>query len=220
MAFMVILFFARSFFHLPGLQLELIELGRQSKTKGMHIIYTCILGILGGIVIGGWVYLSSAYSIGADNYPIATGQFAAEGDFKVYNTEMVRATEDFLKKEKGEEPPVRKMDPAVWGFVFASVVTAVLTVLRQLFAGFFFHPIGFILGSTPMLGQIWGSMFVAWVIRFAVLKLGGAATVRNKLIPFAFGIFLASIAAFGIFALINSGLYFFNPGVFKARVLF
>jgi hypothetical protein len=42
-------------------------------------------------------------------------------------------------------------------------------------------------------GNLWGSILAAWVIRLIVVKIGGAETVRNKLLPFFAGVFLAAI---------------------------
>jgi hypothetical protein len=69
----------------------------------------------------------------------------------------------------------------------------VLAVLRQMFAGFWFHPIGFVLGSAHMLEWAWGSVLVAWCIRAVVLKFGGAATVKEKLFPFFVGVFFGGV---------------------------
>jgi hypothetical protein len=79
--------------------------------------------------------------------------------------------------------------------MFSASVAALLAILRQIFAGFWFHPIGFILGTTACVGDIWGSALLAWMIRYFVLWIGGAATVRNKLQPFAIGLFLGGALA-------------------------
>jgi hypothetical protein len=89
----------------------------------------------------------------------------------------------------------------------------VITILRQFFAGFWFHPIGVIVGSGWMAQEAWGSLLLAWLIRFSVLKIGGAATVRNKLMPFAVGIFLGGTAAYFTYFVTVSYLKFFVPGV-------
>ena len=68
-----------------------------------------------------------------------------------------------------------------------------MAVLRQLFAGFWFHPIGVIMGSSHYMEGVWGSVLVAWIIRSVVLRLGGAATVKKKLLPFFVGFFLAAV---------------------------
>lgn len=199
-------------FNIPGMQLELMEAGRRVGMRPRHLVYTSLLGLVAGVVIGGWVHLSSLYSIGADNFPLKAAHFeAGGGSFKAYNTELVKATDEMVRQGTGEEV-VKTVEPRVWGAVLAGVVTATLTILRQLFAGFWFHPVGFIVGSSGLLLSAWGSLLMAWFIRLMVLRLGGAATVREKLLPVAAGIFLASIAAYALGTLVNGYVYFFNQG--------
>jgi hypothetical protein len=89
-----------------------------------------------------------------------------------------------------------------------------------MFAGFWFHPLGFIIGPTWMMQYLWGSILAAWFIRLIVLTLGGAATVRQKLFPFFIGAFLAGVMAYFLFALLNGYLYFFSPGVERQTIVF
>jgi len=84
-------------------------------------------------------------------------------------------------------------------------VTMLLTVVRQFFSGFWFHPVGFILGSSHMMTDFaWGSVLTAWVIRSLVLKFGGATSVRHKLQPFFVGAFVGSVLVLVLFLFINS----------------
>jgi hypothetical protein len=202
------------FYNLPGLQLELMEVGRRMRMKLSHIGYTAVLGVVAGVLIGGWVYLSSLYAIGADNYPLKAAHFEkAAGSFKEYNTGLTKATEALARGAEDEEEGAGEgLEPKSVAMIFAAVLTAVVTLLRQLFAGFWFHPVGVILGPTSMMGGLWGSLLMAWLIRFTVLKLGGAATVREKLLPFATGIVLGTLAAYVVAMAANGYVYFFNPG--------
>jgi hypothetical protein len=81
----------------------------------------------------------------------------------------------------------------------------ILTLLRQYFSGFWFHPIGFVVGSTHVFDCAnWGNLAVAWAIRLIVLKIGGATAVRHKLQPFFVGVFLAALITLLVFFAINS----------------
>jgi hypothetical protein len=197
---------------ISGMQIELMEAGRRVGIHPRHIAYISLLGVLGGIVIGGWVYLSSVYSIGADQYPLKVAHFEANaGDFKAYNTEVSRAT-DHMKRSESEEKAETKIEAHTLAALLAGGATAIMTILRQLFAGFWFHPVGLILGPTTILGEVWGSLLLAWLLRFIVLRLGGAASVREKLMPFATGVFLASVTAYAVATLVNGYVFFFSPG--------
>ena len=184
------------FFFIPGTQFEFIEYGRRHRVKPRHVSVAVLLGILGGLFIGGWVFLSNAYALGGNairyQWSFNQGWF-----FSAYKIQLAQTTSEFLRAQAGEAAAAG-MEPATWGYIFGGAVTVVLAVLRQLFAGFWFHPIGFILGSAHMLEWAWGSVLVAWAIRAVVLKFGGAATVKNKLFPFFVGVFLGSVVFIAI----------------------
>lgn len=185
------------FFFIPGAQMELLEYGRRYRVVPRHLVYTAIIGVLGGLFIGGWVFLSNAYSIGGENIRF---QWAFNQDwfFSAYKTQLARANTELIQGEAA----AGGITPSTYAYLFGGVITVVLTLLRQVFSGFWFHPIGFILGSAHMLEWAWGSVLVAAVIRFVVLKLGGAATVRNKLMPFCVGMFLGGLLVMLVFNII------------------
>lgn len=186
-----------AFFFIPGAQFELLEYGRRHSVQPRHILYAVVLGILGGLFVGGWVFLSNAYALGGESIRY---QWAFNQDwyFRSYKAQFAQATSEFVRAQGGTAPS-GGLQPSTWGLIFGAAVTMVLTILRQLFAGFWFHPIGFILGSSHMMEGFWGSVLVAWAIRATVLKFAGAATVKTKLFPFFVGLFLGSV----VFMVIN-----------------
>ena len=207
------------FFLVPGMQLELLEAGRRFRLPPRHVLFTAILGVAGGLVLGGWAFLSLGYSIGGDNYgerwPYMDKGFIVND----FHTEMAKAnTITFQSASQAGE--AASAGGPMWGYAFAAAVTAALALLRQAFSGFWFHPVGFIVSSTPMMEYVWGSALAALVIRAITLKLGGAAVVRNRLMPFFIGVFLASVATQALFAALNAYLYFFHPTVMRETLLF
>ena len=99
--------------------------------------------------------------------------------------------------------------------VYLPAGAAAITLLRQLFPGFWFHPVGFLVGPSQMMQSVWGSMLAAYLIRLGVLRLGGAATVREKLVPAACGTFLGAVAVHAIYMLVNAYWFFFSKGNLK-----
>jgi hypothetical protein len=194
----VLLTFVASFFVtvtvlmlIPGAQLEIIELGRRYGIQPRHILYTALLGIVGGILIGGWSFLSTSYALGGDNLRYFWAYDAKAWYFADFNRALATAS--------GGPGGSSGWETSTFGYLWGAGGAVLLTVLRQLFAGFWLHPLGFILGSTHMMGgnwvALWGSMLTAWLIRLLVVKIGGAETVRAKLIPFFIGFFIAAVLA-------------------------
>ena len=182
------------FFFIPGTQLELIQLGRGIRLHPRHVIYSCLLGLFGGLVIGGWVFLSNAYALGGDAIPYQWS-FNQNWFFSSYKVSLVTAT-----AQMNSPDAAAGTDYGVYAMLGSGGLVMVITMLRQLFSGFWFHPVGIILGTSHLLSDFgWGSILAALIIRFFVLKLGGAMAVRNQLKPFFIGTFLGCMAVVMIF---------------------
>ncbi|MBL7077917.1 MAG: hypothetical protein ISS31_10640 [Kiritimatiellae bacterium] len=211
------IFVIRSFLLLPGLQVEMIELGRRARVVPSHLVTVALLGVLGSLLVGGWFVLSNAYAEGATKGGMGSASMGLKTHwFRTYGSYTKAADQEAAPQEPTTEEATAKQSggikPQVWAVAYGAGTVALATILRQFFAGFWFHPIGFLVGGTWMAQEAWGSILLAWLIRFTVLKLGGAATVRNKLMPFATGIFLGGMTAYFIYVVTVSYLKFFVPG--------
>lgn len=214
-------------FALPGLQLEFIEVARRARVVPRHVVYCVLFSACGGMFLGGWFFLSSMYGIGADTsgqtywFKARPWEFFADDEFLQAADAKLKTS---VEASGGEDGGI---DPAIWGYVGAAVATAVVTMLRQISPGFWFHPIGVVLAATAngsgMLlywsFNLWGSLLAAWAIRLTVLKLGGAAAVRDKLFPFFTGVFAGAISGEVVFFCINAYYYFFEPAAARASVV-
>ncbi len=194
------------FLLIPGMQLEFLELGRRFRLKRSAILTVNVVAIVGGFLVGGWIVLSGVYAKGMDSFPDSADYAGVNAWTSQYGIYHATATLDATlpPEEKGQGA----ISPGVWAFAYTGGLTFIVTLLRHTFTGFWFHPGGIILGSTWVMYHIWASLFVACVARFTVLKLGGAATVREKLLPFSAGIFLAAVAAQGLFFVIDLFLFY------------
>ena len=198
-------FTVTTFYLIPGLQFELIETGRRLKIRPRHIVVTCLIGVLGGLFIGGWSFLTHGYADGSDNIRGSWLYSSWTWFVNSYREPLARATNDWLN---ADAVPAAS---SPWGgraMLFCGSVMAVLTLLRQFFSGFWFHPIGFMLGWTNIdNGAPWGTLLVAWAIRLTVLKIGGARAVRNKLLPFFTGAFIGCILSVAVFTVVNTNAF-------------
>ena len=214
---------ANAFFLIPGLQLEFLELGRIFRLKPRIVILVNVLAVSGGFLIGGWFFLSGAYAKGIDWFPDSV-DFRdikhATRNFNPIHADALRKMGE--EKNVGKEVAVvpGKIGMGTWITLYAGGLTALATLLRHIFAGFWFHPIGVILGSMELMDHIWGSLLVAWVVRLAALKLGGAVTVREKLLPFFAGVFLAGVTSKALFFIINLYVYTYSGSTVLQRGMF
>lgn len=200
------LLFGATILVVAGLQVEFLELARRYRIPRWHIPATFVLAILGGVAIGGWFFLNAHYAEGANNAQHAT-QYSVRPTTFYHMRDPLDAPQQAMA---GEPPPPSGNRAETAAFFFGGAVMVGLTLLRQLFAGFWFHPVGFLLG--PFMETLWGGLLAAWLVRLLVGKLGGASTVRDKLRPFAVGM----IAALAVFYLagfaVNLYVAAVNPG--------
>jgi hypothetical protein len=206
------------FFNVPGLQVELLEVGRRLKIRAPELGLIALLGVVLAIVVGGWVYLTAVYGFGAARFPVA-GDFGDRiGAFKTFNAEISAAQSalDAAAQPRAGADTGGSSAPYL-AMAVGGALTGAVGVLRQLFPGFWFHPIGILVGPSTMMGQLWGSLMLAGAIRWTVLKLGGARAVRTKLVPVAVGIFLLALLAYAISFGVNGYYFFFNKGNVKFR---
>lgn len=190
------------FYLIPGMQFEMIQIGKRLRLRPRDIAGTCLLGVLGGLFIGGWVFLSNAYSVGGDNVRFQWAFNGLDWFMNHYRMALNEATASWMRTEGGTT-----VAAPFWGrgmMLFGGGMAMILAVLRQFFSGFWFHPIGFLLGATNLdAGANWGSLLVAWIIRASVLKIGGAQAVVRKLQPFFIGVFIGCVVCIAMFTAIN-----------------
>lgn len=186
------------FYFIPGAQMELIQLGAERRIRSRDIPMTVLIGVVGGLIIGGWVFLSNAYALGGDNIRYQWA-FNQQWFFNSYKRELATTTAEWMQGGGGTSG----MSFETGTVLVTAGLGVVLTMLRQLFSGFWFHPVGLIFSSTYMMDAVWGSILVAWLVRYLVLKFGGAHSVRNRLQPFFVGSFVGALLVIVLFHIIG-----------------
>jgi hypothetical protein len=164
----------------PGMAVDAAELGRREGAGQGWSIGLPLLAVALGVLLGGWALLSLSYGQGADNLRYAWA----------YDTKLWYFF-DFSNEVSALGDSGRGLAYSPWGVSLGAGATAVVAALRVFCAGFWFHPVGLLMGSTFAMDAIWGSCLVALVLRFAVVRMAGAEAVRNHLLPLGLGIFLA-----------------------------
>jgi hypothetical protein len=87
-----------------------------------------------------------------------------------------------LKHHSGETNPLYIIYMLIGG-----VIILVLVALSRYFIWWPFHPLGYLLGGEWMLRYLWFSIFIAWLMKWIVLRFGGLDAHR-KAVPFFVGI--------------------------------
>lgn len=72
-------------------------------------------------------------------------------------------------------------------FLVGGAITAGLAIMNRFFVWWPFHPLGYLLGGEWMLRYLWFSIFIAWLVKFIILRFGGLSAHR-KAVPIFVGI--------------------------------
>ena len=103
---------------------------------------------------------------------------------------------------------VNPQPPQVFRLMFAGLGAAgaaLLSWLRLAYVGWPLHPIGLAIGMTNTVWIDWSSIFVAWLLKTAILRFTGRKGYM-KALPFFLGLVLGSSVATGLTALADSFL--------------
>jgi hypothetical protein len=184
-------------------QVEMMELGRHFSVRPRDVGVGLTLGLLGGLFVGGFVVLAWAYGFGANNLKTAW-PYEQNWYFNSYRTAESNADRGLAGGAAvAAKPESRPLDvihnPDARGLGIGAGVTSILAFIRAKFVGFPFHPIGYVLASSYFMKGMWFLLFLAWVARLVLFRIGGARMIRHGLVPFCVGMFLACIASILVF---------------------
>jgi len=197
------------FLLIAPVQVEMMELGRHFKVRPRDVGAGLTLGLLGGLFIGGYVLLCWLYGFGANNVR-TTWPYEQNWYFNSFHVGEGNADRALAAGTLGTAPTgqplnlLHNMDAK--GLSIGVGITGVMAFLRMKFMWFPFHPLGYVLASSNFMSYVWSALFLAWLARLVLFRLGGAQAIRRGLVPFCVGMFLACIVSIVIFDLVGIGL--------------
>ena len=197
-------------------QVEMMEVARHFRVRAPDLGAGLWLGLIGGVVIGGFAILCWAYAQGANNIEF-TWPFKQDWYSRQYRTLELSADRAVAAGTFGTAPETQPFNviknPDAKGLGIGALATCILAFLRARFAWFPFHPIGYILAPTYFMMGCWFPIFIAWLVRSILLRIGGARMIRHGLVPFSVGILVGAVTSIFFFDAI--GLYLRALGATK-----
>jgi hypothetical protein len=198
------------FLLIAPIQVEMVQLGQHFRVSARQINTGLWIGVLGGVLIGGFTVLCWAYGMGADSMEVGW-PYSQNWYFGSYRG-VEQAADRAMTTGSLFKPETACMNvlsnPDAKGLAIGAVITVVLAVLRSLFMWFPIHPLGYVLAGShmmggaspaPLHGAFWLPALLAWAIRWIVLKIGGARAIRSALVPFCVGMFIACVFSMILF---------------------
>jgi len=178
-------------------QVEMLQLGEETGARPRGIAGGLTLGLLGGVLLGGYVMLVWGYGVGGENIRYMK-VWGLHQDWYLRGLRGAVAAADsqaLAVAERGVEATGQVLERGPVAAVGTGAgMTFLLTFLRARFVGFWLHPIGYILANTYFIYICWGSLLVAWLVKFLGLKIGGPSLIREQMTPFFAGIFCGCVA--------------------------
>jgi hypothetical protein len=170
-------------------QVEMLHLADQEeKVSPSGVSWGLLVGMLGGILIGGYTLLVWVYGQGGDNVP----GWGWVGGYGWYFGSLSTALDEMDRVATAEDGHSGLI--ASWtGVGVGGGMTLLLTALRARFVGFWLHPLGYILSNTYMIYMCWGSLHVAYAVKWIALRVGGPRFIRDQMAPLFGGIFTGAV---------------------------
>lgn len=163
-------------------------LAERTGVRARRLFWAMALAIVASIAASTWVTLLLAYRYGGANL---NGWFFIDGPQFPYKWVAGKIT--------------TPSDPSVAGWLltgFGAAVTGFLSALRQRFVGWPLHPVGFAVGSTWIMDELWLTCFIAWLLKFLILRFGGLRWFRGSL-PFFLGLIVGQYTCNGFWLVVD-----------------
>lgn len=157
----------------------------------------CLIGALGlAYFVSGAAMLYCEYNYAAT---LDRNQYSPLNQWGVDNTcvHTLDQTRDYMVRGGPADAHDR------WEHItIGAAVTGLLGLLRLRFAGWPFHPVGFLLAYTYPLEKIWLSIMVGWMLKVLVLRFGGASMYRSAK-PVFMGLIIGEAGAAALWLLVS-----------------
>lgn len=165
-----------------------LKLAEENLKRKRPLFWAVALAIVVAAVGSIWMIMKMAYTYGGINL---NPWFFWGGP---------KAPWDYVAQKLNTPEGVR------WdGWAYTGIGAAIMVLLmiaRQRLLWWPLHPLGFPIGAVWLLNHVWFSIFLAWLIKSAVLKYGGPRLYRRTR-PFFLGMILGQFVCAGMWLLID-----------------
>jgi hypothetical protein len=98
-------------------------------------------------------------------------------------------------------PTEASMGGWIWTAIGGGLM-ALLMFVRQQLLWWPLHPLGFVISTTWMAQFVWFSVFLAWMVKFVILRYGGPGLYRASR-PFFLGLILGHFSVAGFWLIVD-----------------
>ncbi|MCC6443135.1 MAG: hypothetical protein IT210_06715 [Armatimonadetes bacterium] len=172
--------------HVMPSQLEAFRLAQEYRIRLRSLVLPMMAAFIVATLAGMWACLHVFYTEGALAKCVG---FAVWTGHESYDWLGNALTYGF------------RAEPGRWGAIGgAASLIVLLSWLRSRFAWFPFHPLGYCIG--PGLVWLWLPFFIAWLVKYFILRYGGLRLYR-KTLPLFLGLILGDYFTGAVWSLIG-----------------
>ena len=155
--------------------LEGYKLAQQTGTSSRRMLIAMVVALALGIFGGFWSMLHVGYKYGMQASVIGPGNWFGQ--------------EPFTRLHGWASNPQPANAGATIGTGVGLTTAILLALMRMRFAWWPFHPVGYAISGSWSMEQLWFPIFVSWLVKWAILRYGGAKAYR-KAVPLFVGLVL------------------------------
>lgn len=178
-----------------------MKLADVASMRRRRLFWAFALAVVLSIVISGFMVLAIGYTKGGAKTQSWIFENVARDYFKNVAEANIPTPQ---QSADGIEPGERVFQSRRYATVVGAAIMVGLSVMRNRFLWWPFHPLGFPFAVVPGMQRIWLAIFMGWLFKVVILRYGGAALFR-KLRPLFLGLILGEFLTDGVLYLV----YFF-----------
>ncbi len=160
----------------------------KSERRGRDIIVAVLLAVFVGYAVSFVAFLATSYRFGGVNLD----SWACVRAPQVYYNQVNNLTLGSAAMKPG----------ALTNMGLGAVVTTLLLFMRGSIFSCTLHPLGFMLAGTYAAQRIWFSVFIAWALKWLLLRYGGLGAFRF-ILPFFLGMVVGEGIIGGIWVIVG-----------------
>jgi len=184
--------------HIMPHQLEGFKMAERARMSNKKLVFAMAIAIVFGSIASFWALVSELYRLGGETGP-SVGHIKGQFDWVANQINYPKGTDV----------------PAIMGMLVGLIFTFFLMAMRMRFLWWPFHPAGYALSTNFGIEYFWSCLVIATIVKYLVLKFGGAGAHR-KGVSFFFGVILGEycVGAFwsAISVIFQTYTYDFAPG--------
>jgi len=168
--------------------LDGFKLSDSAKMKRRSLLSALFLTIVLSIIFACVTLVFIGYRYGGVN----------AGHFYGWSTTL-----EFFRLQNILNKPVDPSMTGVMNLSFGALGVVFLSLMRQRFWWWPFHPLGFVMGATYPMVLLWFSVLLGWLMKWTTLRFGGIS-MYNKLRPIFLGMVLGEYLAGSIWLIVSA----------------